>query len=71
MINADDNMAASVNFFTELFNFMPPKTIKLHLVYHFFKNLSVIIKDIDPNAFVSQSAVIGVYGEGFDRIKVK
>ena len=30
-----------------------------------------LIKDIDPNAFVSQSAVIGVYGEGFDRIKVK
>lgn len=30
-----------------------------------------LIKDIDPHAFVSQSAVIGVYGEGFDRIKVK
>ena len=30
-----------------------------------------LIKDIDPNAFVSQSAVIGVYGEGFYRIKVK
>lgn len=30
-----------------------------------------LIKDIDPNAFVSQSAVIGVYGEGFDHIKVK
>ena len=29
-----------------------------------------LIKDIDPNAFVSQSAVIGVFGEGFDRIKV-
>ena len=29
------------------------------------------IKDIEPNAFVSQSAVIGVFGEGFDRIKVK
>ena len=29
------------------------------------------IKMIDPNAFVSQSAVIGVYGEGFDKIKVK
>jgi hypothetical protein len=26
---------------------------------------------IDPNAFVSQSAVIGVYGEGFDEMKVK
>lgn len=30
-----------------------------------------LIKMIDPNAFVSQSAVIGVYGEGFDKIKVK
>ncbi|MBR1468877.1 MAG: YitT family protein [Prevotella sp.] len=28
-----------------------------------------IIKTIDPRAFVSQSAVIGVYGEGFDVIK--
>ncbi len=30
-----------------------------------------IINDTDPNAFVSQSAVIGVYGEGFDHFKVK
>jgi uncharacterized membrane-anchored protein YitT (DUF2179 family) len=30
-----------------------------------------IINGIDPQAFVSQSAVIGVYGEGFDRFKVK
>lgn len=30
-----------------------------------------LIKDIDPNAFVSQSAVIGAFGEGFDSIKVK
>ena len=30
-----------------------------------------IINDIDPSAFVSQSAVIGVYGEGFDRFKVR
>jgi uncharacterized membrane-anchored protein YitT (DUF2179 family) len=28
-----------------------------------------LIKDIDPNAFISQSAVIGVYGEGFERLK--
>ena len=26
---------------------------------------------IDPNAFVSQSSVIGVYGEGFDEMRVK
>lgn len=30
-----------------------------------------LINSIDPEAFVSQSAVIGVYGEGFDRFKVK
>ena len=30
-----------------------------------------IVKIIDPNAFVSQSSVIGVYGEGFDEMKVK
>ena len=30
-----------------------------------------IIKRIDPNAFVSVGAVKGVYGEGFDQIKVK
>ena len=30
-----------------------------------------LIKMIDPRAFVSQSALIGVFGEGFDQIKVK
>jgi len=30
-----------------------------------------LIKTIDANAFVSQSSVIGVYGEGFDEMKVK
>lgn len=30
-----------------------------------------LIKMIDPDAFVSQSRVIGVYGEGFDTIKIK
>jgi len=28
-----------------------------------------IVKEIDPNAFISQSSAIGVYGEGFDVIK--
>ena len=30
-----------------------------------------IINEMDPHAFVSQSAVIGVYGEGFDQFKVR
>ncbi len=37
------------------------------------KNESVkifrLIKSIDSNAFISQSKVVGVYGEGFDKIK--
>lgn len=33
-------------------------------------NLFRIIHDIDPNAFVSQSNVTGVYGEGFEKMKV-
>ena len=34
-------------------------------------NLLRAIKQIDPNAFVSMSRVVGVYGQGFDKIKVK
>jgi uncharacterized membrane-anchored protein YitT (DUF2179 family) len=30
-----------------------------------------IINEIDPHAFVTQSNVIGVYGEGFDKFKVR
>ena len=30
-----------------------------------------IINDIDPKAFVTETNVIGVYGEGFDKFKVK
>ena len=30
-----------------------------------------LVKDIDPNAFISQSNVVGVYGEGFDKLRVK
>ena len=34
-------------------------------------NIFRIIKGLDPNAFVSQSKAIGVFGEGFDKIKAK
>jgi uncharacterized membrane-anchored protein YitT (DUF2179 family) len=30
-----------------------------------------IVKQTDPQAFVSQSSVIGVYGQGFDIINSK
>ena len=34
------------------------------------QHIFFLIKMIDPNAFVSQGAVNGVYGMGFDRMKV-
>lgn len=34
-------------------------------------NISRIIKSIDPNAFVTQANCNGVYGKGFDELKVK
>ncbi len=50
------------------------KPVKV-LVVLAYKRQSVeifrLVKDIDPDAFISQSSVIGVYGEGFDKIKVK
>ncbi|MBQ7350041.1 MAG: YitT family protein [Bacteroides sp.] len=30
-----------------------------------------LVRDIDENAFISQSNVVGVYGEGFDKLRVK
>ena len=30
-----------------------------------------IVKSIDENAFVTQGAVNGVYGQGFDKVKIK
>ena len=33
--------------------------------------ISRIIKMIDPDAFITQANVNGVYGQGFDELKVK
>ena len=30
-----------------------------------------LVRDIDENAFISQCNVVGVYGEGFDKLKIK
>ena len=32
---------------------------------------AILVKTIDPDAFLSVSSVMGVYGQGFDTIKVK
>ena len=33
--------------------------------------LKSLVRSIDENAFISQSNVVGVYGEGFDKLKIK
>lgn len=54
--------------------FYTGKEVKMMFILAKKRESSIIfqlIKEIDPSAFVSQSAVIGVYGEGFDKIKIK
>ena len=54
--------------------FFSGREVKMLFVLAKQREASIIfqlINEIDPAAFVSQSAVIGVYGEGFDHIKVK
>ena len=50
---------------------MPTKVLCLLAKKRESVHIFRLIKQIDPNAFVSQSSVIGVYGEGFDEMKVK
>ena len=54
--------------------FYSGKEVKMLFVLANRRQSSIIfqlINEVDPQAFVSQSAVIGVYGEGFDRFKTK
>ena len=44
--------------------FVIAKKSESNMIFH-------LIDDIDPNAFVSQSSVIGVFGEGFDRFRAR
>ena len=45
----------------------------LLIVSHKIESVTIfrIVKDVDPNAFITQANVNGVYGEGFDPIKLK
>ncbi len=70
-INKDTHRGVTVLDGTGWYKKQPVKV----LVVLAYKKQSVeifrLIKSIDPNAFVSQSAVIGVFGEGFNQIKAK
>jgi len=49
----------------------PTKMIMLIVRKHEVTNVFRAVKEIDPEAFISLGNVMGVYGNGFDQIKVK
>lgn len=49
----------------------PVKVITVVVRKNESTNIFRIVKDIDPDAFISQASVAGVYGQGFDVIKTK
>ena len=70
-INSEPHRGCTV---VDAHGFYSGKEVKMLFVLAKKRESDVIfrlINEIDPTAFVSQSAVIGVYGEGFDRFKVR
>ena len=49
----------------------PTKMIMVIVRKHEVTDVFKAIKEIDPEAFISMGNVMGVYGKGFDRMKVK
>ena len=49
----------------------PTKMIMVIVRKHEVTDVFKIIKEIDPEAFISMGNVMGVYGKGFDTMKVK
>jgi len=49
----------------------PTKMIMVIVRKHEVTDVFRAVKEIDPDAFISMGNVMGVYGKGFDRIKVK
>ena len=49
----------------------PTKMIMVIIRKHEVTDVFRAVKDIDPDAFISMGNVMGVFGKGFDRMKVK
>ncbi len=47
----------------------PVKVVMTIVRKHETQDVHRIVKEIDPDAFISQGAVMGVYGKGFEKIK--
>ncbi|MDD4198259.1 MAG: YitT family protein [Paludibacter sp.] len=70
-INMDLHRGVTILDGTGWYSKEPVKVITVMVRKNESINIFRIVKEIDPNAFISQSSAIGVYGEGFDVIKSK
>lgn len=70
-INTEVNRGVTILDGTGWYSKEPVKVITVIARKNESIRIFKIVKDCDPNAFVSQSSAIGVYGEGFDVIKSK
>lgn len=70
-INLDTHRGVTVLDGEGWYSKQPVKALFVLASKHQSQQIFSLIKSIDPDAFISQSAVIGVFGQGFDKLKVK
>ncbi|OJV39027.1 MAG: hypothetical protein BGO29_03255 [Bacteroidales bacterium 36-12] len=70
-INKDLHRGVTILDGTGWYSKEPVKVLTVVVRKHESISIFRIVKEIDPNAFVSQTSAIGVYGEGFDVMKSK
>lgn len=70
-INTEANRGVTILDGTGWYSKEPVKVITVVARKNESIKIFRIVKEEDPNAFISQSSAIGVYGEGFDIIKGK
>lgn len=68
-INHDINRGVTILDGTGWYSKQPKKVIVVLAKRTESNSIFRLVKQIDNHAFISQSNVIGVYGEGFDKIK--
>ncbi len=68
-INKEINRGVTVLDGMGWYTKQPKKVLVVLAKRHESNTIQRLIKSIDPTAFISQSSVLGVYGQGFDSIK--
>lgn len=68
-INSDINRGVTILDGMGWYSKAPKKIIVVLAKRNESVNIFRLVKSIDPQAFISQSNVVGVYGQGFDKIK--